>query len=135
MSTDESKRIIANMVFKSKIMSQEGGQPLEFKGNNQKTTTYFTFRTTTDALTNFGLTYRASAIRQKINYFSDTWWLDKLPYVSPIEQMVGKSEPQYEVITYEFQSLSTAFTSKEKIVERDEFGYYALSLSQNELEH
>ena len=81
------------MVFKSKIMSQEGGTPKEFKDRDERTTTYFTFRTTTDALTTFGLTYRASATREKINYFSDSYWLDKLPYVYPIEQLIGESEP------------------------------------------
>ena len=93
VNTEKSRSIIANMVFKSKIMSQEGGTPKEFKDSDERTTTYFTFRTTTDALTTFGLTYRASAIREKINYFSDYYWLDKLPYVHPIEKLIGESEP------------------------------------------
>jgi len=62
-------KTVAGMSIKSKIMSQESGNPDQYKQRGSKPYTYFTNRIGTDVDPNQGFIYRAGAIRTNTNLF------------------------------------------------------------------
>ena len=65
--SDEYKLEIPKLIIKSKIMSQDAGTPENFIETGE-TDTFFTMRTLTDAQSSQGVIYRASAMKQNINF-------------------------------------------------------------------
>ena len=68
------------MYFRSKIRSQAGNSPKEFKANGMKTKTFWSERIVSDITTNQGTIYRFGAFRCNIQMWSDTGLLNLLPF-------------------------------------------------------
>jgi len=96
-------------------MSQESGEPQDFLDRNRDTQTYFSNRISTDVLPAQGVIYRISTIRSSVNFFNSGSFIEKLPFGSYIDKMLGYGTNLFDIVTYDFKTDSTAFASIQKI--------------------